>query len=100
MALQTNIPQEKTPNGFSLPQAYSRITDFAYDVRTKTLRIQVETHANAAARQANKAAVLRQSFAMKVPADINLDQAMPAGLRTLIYGWLKNQAPFKGASDV
>jgi len=82
MALQTNIPQEKTPNGFSLPQAYSRITDFA------------------AARQANKAAVLRQSFAMKVPADINLDQAMPAGLRTLIYGWLKNQAPFKGASDV
>jgi len=101
MALQLNLPEDKTSVGVSAPAAYAHIVHLGYQLKTGKVVVDLDVHFNQAARASNKNPIHNMTFNFRVAIDgPNLDAALPEGLRAAIYAWLKAQPDFAGATDV
>lgn len=100
MALQMNLTPDRTAVGLAAPEAYARIVAYAFDSKTTELTVAVDVHASAAARQEGKNPVSGGVFKGKVVDGAPDLDASIAGVRTILYQWLKGLPEFAGASDV
>ena len=101
MALQINLPTAKTRVGVAAPQAYARINNLNYDTYSGTVELRVDAYFDNAARTARKSPVASFRFTGTVGKDLpSLDAALGAGVRGVLYTWLKTKPEFSGAIDV
>lgn len=101
MALQVNLPAAKTRVGIAAPTAYARIDNLEFNTRSGRIDLQVGFYYDAAARAAGKSTIsnLRLSGIVGQDGLPDLDTTI-AGVRSVLYTWLKTKPEFAGATDV
>lgn len=108
MALQLNLPKEKTTVKLAAPTAYARIVQVLYNADTGAIEVAINIYADAdaAARPAPGRSPESAPIGGGVIAGVvgqkglpNIDDTMP-GMRAVLYGWLKTLPEFAGSKDV
>jgi hypothetical protein len=99
MALQLDLAD--TNVGVPAPTAYARIVGVSFNTTNGLVEIRVDIFASAAARQEGKNPVGGGVYIGTVGLNMpNLDDALPNGIRAVLYAWLKTLPDFQGALDV
>jgi hypothetical protein len=100
MALQLALTAEQNNVGVVAPEAYARIVQLTFDTKTGKVSVAVDVHYDLAARTAGKSSITGNVYSGVTGVDMaNIDDTI-AGVRSVLYTWLKTLPDFAGAIDV